>query len=188
MLVGYARDSTSKPEKSLAMQRDALTDAGCDSQYIYADTISGANWKRPGLEDALALMRPNDTLVVTQLDKLGRGLVDTVRMIADLADQGFYVRVLDPAFDTSKTSDKVVINVMTSLAEWERGLRAQHTREGVAYARAQGRVAGPKPKLSPEQMKLVCGAVAGGESVSSVARSFGVSRQTVYRALEKAAT
>ena len=67
-----------------------------------------------------------------------------------------------------------------------KGLQPVITREGVAHARAEGRVAGPKPKLTPEQVRLIRKAVDGGESVASVARSFSVSRQTVYRALDKA--
>ena len=88
-------------------------------------------------------MRPDDTLVVTRLDRLGRSLADTVNTIADLAERDINVKVLEPALDTSKPTDKVVINVMASLAEWERDLLVQRTREGVAHARAQGRVAGP---------------------------------------------
>lgn len=61
--------------------------------------------------------------------------------------------MLEPTLDTSKPADKVVVNVMVSLAEWERELLVERTREGVAHARAQGRVAGPKPKLTDEQVR-----------------------------------
>ena len=72
MLIGYARVSTSKQGQSLDSQREALIDAGCDAGHIYIDTISGTKWQRPGLDDALAYMRPDDTFVVTRLDRLGR--------------------------------------------------------------------------------------------------------------------
>lgn len=182
MLIGYARVSTSKQGQSLDTQRDALIDAGCGKKHIYTDTISGTKWQRPGLDDALAYMRPNDTLVVTRLDRLGRSLADT---IADLAKRDINVKVLEPALDTSKPTDKVVINVMASLAEWERDLLVQRTREGVAHARAQGRVAGPKPKLDQEQALIAKELIEGGKSVSAVARTFNVSRPTIYRALER---
>lgn len=74
---------------------------------------------------------------------------------------------------------------MASLAEWERDLLVQRTREGVAHARAEGRVAGPKPKLSMEQKQQAAKLVDSGESVASVARTFNVSRQTIYRALHE---
>ena len=78
---------------------------------------------------------------------------------------------------------------MASLAEWERDLLIQRTREGVAHARSQGRVAGPKPKpkpkLSDEQAQVAKELVDGGKSVAAVARTFNVSRPTIYRALER---
>lgn len=185
MLIGYARVSTSKQGQSLDTQREALIDAGCDPKHIYTDTISGTKWQRPGLDDALAYMRPDDTLVVTRLDRLGRNLAETVNTIADLAERDINVKVLEPALDTSRPADKVVINVMASLAEWERDLLIQRTREGVAHARAQGRVAGPKPKLSNEQAQVAKELLDGGKSVSAVARTFNVSRPTIYRAIER---
>ena len=185
MFIGYARVSTARKGQSLDTQRDALIDAGCDPQRIYTDTISGTQWQRPGLDDALAYMRPNDTLVVTRLDRLGRNLLETVTTIADLADRDINVKVLEPALDTSRPADKVVVNVMASLAEWERDLLVERTREGVAHARAQGRVAGPKPKLSDEQAEVAKELVEGGKSISAVARTLGVSRPTIYRAIQR---
>lgn len=185
MLIGYTRVSTSRQGQSLDTQREALIDAGCDPKHIYTDTISGTKWQRPGLDDALAYMRPDDTLVVTRLDRLGRNLAETVNTIAELAERDINVKVLEPALDTSRPADKVVINVMASLAEWERDLLIQRTREGVAHARAQGRIAGPKPKLSDEQAQVAKELIDGGKSVSAVARTFNVSRPTIYRAIER---
>lgn len=142
---------TARQGQSLDTQRDALINAGCDAQHLYSDVISGTKWSRPGLSSALAYMRPGDTLVVTYLDRLGRNLYETVTTVADLAERDINVQVLDPALDTSRPTDKVVVNVMASLAEWERELLVERIREGGAHARAQGRVDGPKPKLSDEQ-------------------------------------
>ncbi|MCV7492331.1 recombinase family protein [Micrococcus luteus] len=183
--LGYARVSTSRQEQSLDTQREALLAAGCDPDHFFHDTISGRKWQRPGLDEAIAYARPGDVLVVTRLDRLGRGLHEVVQTIADLAERGIAVRSLDPQLDTSRPADKVVAHVMLALAEWERDLLVTRTREGVAHARAAGRVAGPKPKLSAEQVHLAARAVEAGESVSSVARSYGVSRQTLYRALDR---
>lgn len=183
MKIGYARVSTARQGQSLDTQCEALVGAGCDAHHLYSDTISGTKWQRPGLRDALEYMRPGDTLVVTRLDRLGRNLRETVTTIADLAERDINVQVLDPALDTSRPADKVVVNVMASLAEWERELLVERTREGVAHARAQGRVAGPKPKLTDEQTRQARQLIDGGESIASVARSFNVSRQTLYRAM-----
>lgn len=132
--------------------------------------------------------RVSDTLVVTYLDRLGRNLYETVTTVADLAERDINVQVLDPALDTSRPTDKVVVNVMASLAEWERELLVERIREGGAHARAQGRVDGPKPKLSDKQACQARQLVDDGESVAAVARSFRVSRQTLYRALERETT
>lgn len=183
MLVGYARVSTARQEQSLDTQREQLIGVGCDADRIFTDTISGTKWNRPGLDAALNYMRPDDTLVVTRLDRLGRNLVETATTIADLAERDINVRVLEPALDTSRAADKVVVNVMASLAEWERDLLVQRTREGVAHARAQGRVAGPKPKLTLDQKRQARTLVEGGESIAAVARSFNVSRQTISRGI-----
>lgn len=187
MLIGYARVSTARQGQSLDTQREALIDAGCGADHIYIDTISGTKWQRPGLDAALDYMRPDDTLVVTRLDRLGRNLVETVTTISDLADQNINVRVLEPALDTSRPADKVVVNVMASLAEWERDLLVRRTREGVAHARAQGRIAGPKPKLTTEQKEQIAKLVESGSTITSVARGYNVSRQTIYRALRDVA-
>ena len=129
-------------------------------------------------------MRPADTLVVTRLDRLGRNMVETVTTISDLADRDINVRVLillwtHPVLQIRSWSTSWL------LAEWERDLLIQRTREGVAHARAQGRVAGPKPKLSKEQKQQAALLVENGQSVKSVARSFNVSRQTIYRAIRE---
>ena len=129
-------------------------------------------------------MRPGDTLVVTRLDRLGRSVRETVTTIADLAERDINVRVLEPALDTSKPTDKVVVNVMASLAEWERDLLIARTKEGVAHARAQGRVGGRPKALTAEQTRQVRALHASGENVAALSRSFNVSRQTIYRALE----
>jgi DNA invertase len=182
--IGYARVSTARQGESLDTQRDALLGVGCDAQHFFSDTVSGSKWQRPGLTNALAYMRPGDTLVVTRLDRLGRSVRETVTTIADLAERDINVRVLEPALDTSKPTDKVVVNVMASLAEWERDLLIARTKEGVAHARAQGRVGGRPKALTADQTRQVRALHASGENVTALSRSFGVSRQTIYRALE----
>ena len=180
MLIGYARVSTARQSESLDTQRDALLAVGCDPTHFFSDTVSGSKWQRPGLQTALSYMRPGDTLVVTRLDRLGRSLRETVTTIADLAECDINVRVLEPALDT----DKVVVNVMASLVEWERDLLIARTKEGVAHARSQGRVGGRPRALTDEQERQVRALHAQGENITALSRSFNVSRQTIYRALE----
>lgn len=187
MKLGYARVSTARQGESLETQRAALEAAGCDPAHIYPDTISGAQRDHPGLASAIGYARQGDTLVVTRIDGLGRNVRDAVMTIADLAERGINVQVLDPELDTSDPMNKAVVHVMLAFAEWERDLLISRTREGVAHARAKGRVGGQRPKLTAEQVRLAQAAIASGQSVSAVARSLGVSRATMYRALERTA-
>ena len=180
MKVGYARVSTKGQSESLETQREALEAAGC--ARVFEDVLSGA---RPGLRAALDYMRDEDVLVVTRLDRLGRTALDTLRTIEKLAQQDVAVIVLKPELDTRTKEGKLMVTFMSGLAEFERDLLIERTKEGVAHARAEGRVAGPKPKLSAEQVRMARVSIEGGESVAAVARSLGVSRQTLYRAMER---
>lgn len=185
MKIGYARVSMKRQGESLETQLEALEAVGCTK--VFTDTLSGAKASRPGLKDALEYMRDDDVLVVTRLDQLGRTALDTLRTIDQLAKQDITVIVMKPEIDTRTKEGKLMVTIMSGLAEFERDLLIERTKEGVAHARAEGRTAGPKPKLSAEQVRLARKAIDGGESVSSVARSLGVSRATLYRAMGSSA-
>ncbi|MCV7728070.1 recombinase family protein [Micrococcus luteus] len=185
MKVGYARVSTRDQEGSLAGQEATLSAAGCER--VFTDRLSGARANRPGLSAALDYVRDSeDTLVVTRLDRLGRSLPDALRTVQSLVDREIGLQALDVELDTSTATGRLMLNLLLMLADWERDLLRERTREGVARARAAGRRPGPKPKLDQEKTAAVRAAVAGGQSVAAVARSFGVSRPTIYKALEGA--
>ncbi|MDK8178424.1 recombinase family protein [Micrococcus luteus] len=184
MKIGYARVSTRDQEGSLEGQEAALRAAGCER--VFTDRLSGAKRDRPGLAAALDYVRDGeDTLVVARLDRLGRSLPDALRTVQDLAGRGVGLKALDVQLDSSTATGRLMLNMLLMLADWERDLLRERTREGVARARAAGRTPGPKPKLNAEQVAAVRAAVAGGQPVAAVARSFGVSRPTVYKALEE---
>lgn len=182
MKIGYARVSTKRQGESLDTQKVSLDAFGCTK--VFSDTISGAKSARPGLDAALEYMRDDDVLVVTRLDRLGRTTLDTLRTIDGLSQRGVPVILLEPPLDTRTKEGKLMVTIMSGLAEWERDLLIERTKEGVAHARAQGRVAGPKPKLTDEQVEAARAAVADGQTIAAVARSFKVSRPTIYKALE----
>src|SRR3712207_7975995 len=97
MLIGYARVSTH--DQTLALQQDALKDAGCER--IFTDTASGARTDRPGLAGALLHLRPGDTLVVWRLDRLGRSLAHLIETIRQLDGQSIHFRSLQEQLDTA---------------------------------------------------------------------------------------
>lgn len=183
MKVGYARASTKGQSESLETQREALEAAGCSR--VFEDVLDGARAARPGLRAALDCLRDNDVLVVTRLDRLGRTALDTLRTIEKLADQDVAIIVLKPELDTRTKEGRLMVTIMSRLAEFERDLLIERTKEGVAHARAEGRVAGPKPKLTSEQVRMARVSIDAGQAVAAVARSLGVSRQTLYRALDR---
>lgn len=185
MLIGYARVSTRDQEGSLEGQEAALEAAGCSK--IFPDRLFGARADRPGLAAALDYLSDGeDTLVVTRLDRLGRSLPGALRTVQDLADRNIGLQALDVDLDTSTATGRLMLDMLLMLADGERHLLRERTREGVARDRAAGRCPGPKPKLDQEKTAAVRAAVAGGEPVAAVARAFGVSRPTIYKTLEGA--
>ena len=179
MKIGYARVSTNQQQDSLEAQQQALKAYGCEK--IYTDQISGARTDRPGLKAALAYARENDSIVVTRLDRLGRSTVDILHTVQDLDNRGITIEALDTQLDTRTPAGKLVLSVLASMAEFERNLIVERTREGLAHARAQGRVSGRRPKLDETQQQAALAALASGMSEAQVAQTFGVSRSTITR-------
>lgn len=107
-------------------------------------------------------------------------------MLAELDEREVSFRSLTENIDTSSASDRLVLHIFASLAEFERSLLSERTRAGLAAARARGARPGRRPSLSGEQIRHARLLVAGGESVSHVAGSMGVHRATLYRALGSA--
>ena len=187
MLIGYARVSTAGQD--LTAQRQALTTLGVDEGAIHVDHgLTGTKRDRPGLREALAACRAGDTLVVTKLDRLARSLPDA-RDIADtLARKQVALSLGGSIYDPTDPVGKLLFNVLALVAEFEADLIRSRTREGMAIARAKGRLRGKKPKLSPAQeAHLVALHNAGDHTSAEIAELFGVARSTVYRAVSRAA-
>ncbi|WP_144999265.1 recombinase family protein [Kocuria marina] len=185
MKIGYARVSTREQAASLATQREALTAAGC--KRVFADTISGARSTLPGLDAARSHLRDGDSLVVTRLDRLGRSMRDTVNTAAELADEGVRLVLLDMGLDTATREGRLMVGILSALAQQELETIQERTRVGLEHARAQGRVGGRPPKLNPAQRAAALAALRGGLSVSDVAALHGVSRWTITRIRDAAA-
>lgn len=179
MRIGYARVSTQYQQDSLNTQQLALENHGCGK--IYTDQLSGVKSDRPGLVAALDYAREGDSIVVTRLDRLGRSTVDILRTVQDLDARGITIEALDTQLDTRTPAGRLVLSVLASMAEFERNLIVERTREGLAHARVQGRVGGRRPKLDKTQQQAVLAAIKSGLSESQVAKSFGVSRSTITR-------
>src|ERR687884_558336 len=183
MFVGYARVSTT--DQTPTLQHDALTKAGCTR--IFTDTASGAQTERKGLMEALAYVRPGDTLVVWKLDRLGRSLKDLIARITELQNRQIGFKSLTEQIDTTTSGGKLIFHIFGALAEFERDIIRERTQAGLAAARARGRQGG-RPKLPGTARKVALARKLYEDRqipVQDICRDLNISRATLYRYLRR---
>ena len=180
--IGYARVSTRGQNDD--SQVDELTAYGVDKLFIDKG-VSGKHASRPELDKALAYLRDGDVFVITRLSRAMRSLKDLLALAEDLRQRGIGLVVLKQQIDTTTPQGRLVFPLLGALDEFQRELIVEGTLEGLAAARARGRTGGRKPKLTASQVTHARELyAAGGKTVADIAALLGVSRQTVYRALE----
>jgi len=184
-VVGYARCSTD--EQDLTAQREALARLGVAPTRVYVDHgRTGTNRDRPGLRQALAAVRAGDTLAVTKLDRLARSVPDARNIVDELTAVGVRLSIGGSVHDPADPIGRLLFNVLSMVAEFEADLIRARTREGMAIAKAKGRLRGRAPKLTVKQEEhLVELHRAGRHTGAELAELFGVARSTVYRAIER---
>lgn len=183
MLIGYARISTC--DQNLALQRDALSAAGCEK--LFTDIASGGSADRDGLSQALEHLRPGDTLVVWRLDRLGRSLRHLIDTVTGLQSRGVGFRSVTEGIETQTSGGRLVFHLFACLAEFERSVIQERTRAGLAAARARGRRGG-RPRIMDEKKTTLARRMHADpeNSAADIVRALGVSRATLYRALKTA--
>ena len=178
MLVGYARVSTD--DQNLDLQLSALRGTGCER--VCEDRSSGARANRPGLTQALDVVRKGDVLVVWRLDRLARSLKDLIAIGEQLEAAGVGLRSLQESIDTTTATGRLFFHIMGALGEFERNLIRERTRAGLEAARKRGKVGGRPRALSDGDLKATRALLASDDmSVEEVARRVGVSPATLYR-------
>src|SRR4051794_9715542 len=181
MLIGYARVSTH--DQTLALQQDALKQAGCER--IFTDTASGAKADRPGLDQAVGFARSSDTLVVWKLDRLGRSLPHLIETVTGLQDRGIGFKSLTEQIDTTTRGGKLIFHVFAALADFERDVIRERTQAGLIAARARGRRGGHPRAAALNDAKKVAMAQAlyndKKNSIADICKTLRVSRSTLYR-------
>jgi DNA invertase Pin-like site-specific DNA recombinase len=187
-LIGYARCSTD--EQDLTAQRQRLAELGVAEDRIYLDHgLTGTKRSRPGLDQALAAVRQGDTLVVPKLDRLARSVPDARAIGDDLAARGIALSLGGQVYDPADPMGKMFFNILATFAEFEVDLLRMRTREGMAVARAKGKLRGKQPKLSPKQQAELRRMHATGDyTITDLTELFSVSRPTVYRTLRRDST
>ena len=175
-IVGYARVSSTG--QNLDRQTDALTAAG--ATRVFMEKMTGTRRDRPALAAALDYIRPGDVLVVTELSRLGRTLLDLIGIVNGLGERGVEFRSLKEAIDTTTAAGRLVFNIMASLAEFERAIINERAAEGRAAAKARGRTGG-RPAVDPDKLDAARELVAAGKSAKAAAKATGISRASLYR-------
>ena len=172
----------------LTAQRQALKALGVLEDSIYTDHgLTGTNRARPGLDQALAAVREGDVLVVPKLDRLARSVPDARAIAEQLEKKGVKLAIGASVYDPTDPMGKMFFNILATFAEFEADLIKMRTREGMAIARAKGKLRGKQPKLSEKQQKELTRMHASGDyPISDLAELFSVSRPTVYRTLQRA--
>ncbi len=181
MKIGYARVSTN--DQSVYMQRQALKQAGCEK--IFSDIASGARSDRAGLDNAMAHLRPDDTLVVWKLDRLGRSLQHLIQTIKLLQDKKIGFQSLQENIDTTTSGGKLIFHIFSALAEFERDVIRERTKAGLQAARARGRLGGRPFLLAPNSVaRLKKLYDARKNTVIEICKIFNISRPTFYNYLK----
>ncbi len=179
--VGYARVSTT--EQTLDLQLDALKQAGC--LKIFTDTVSGAKEERKGLDEAVAYLRPGDTLVVWRLDRLGRSLKHLIEVVTDLEKRGIGFKSLTESIDTTTSGGKLIFHIFGALAEFERNLIRERTQAGLIAARERGKRGGRPKSLTGKKITLLQELYNSKQhSIDDICKSLHISRATLYRYIE----
>jgi DNA invertase Pin-like site-specific DNA recombinase len=183
--IGYARCSTD--QQDLTAQRERLRELGVAEKRIYLDHgLTGTARKRPGLDQALAAVRAGDTLVVAKLDRLARSVPDARAIGDDLAARSIKLSLGGQVYDPTDPMGKMFFIILATFAEFEVDLLRMRTREGMAVARAKGKLRGRQPKLSAKQQaELRRMHRSGDHSITDLAELFSISRPTVYRTLQR---
>jgi len=180
MKIGYARVSTK--DQSLALQLDALREAGCDE--VYTEVASGVRAERPVLAELLRHLRGGDVLVVWKLDRLGRSLKHLVELVMTLMQQEVGLQSLSDPIDTTSPQGRLIFNLFASLSEFEHDLIRERTQAGLSAARARGRLGGRPRGLSAEAEPTAYAAETlyreGKLSVNQIAHKLGISKSTLY--------
>lgn len=183
-LVGYGRTSTADQEAGLEAQVTELQAIGCAK--VFSEHVSSVDAQRPQLRAALDWCREGDTFVVTRPDRLARSVTDLLKIVEDLQGRGVAIRILSMGIDTATATGTLILQVLGAVSQFERSVMLERQRAGIAKAKAAGRYKGRSPTArtkAPDVRRLK----AEGKTVAQIGAATGVSRASIYRALNEAA-
>lgn len=179
-VIGYCRVSTELQGESgagLEAQRQTIFDEcerkGWSLLRYEEDVLSGKDTSRPGLDRALDACRSEEAagIIVAKLDRLTRSVADFASLLTDAQLYGYNVVALDVGIDLRTPHGEFLANVLASIAQWERRIISQRTREALAVKRAQGVRIGRPRAITAEIEERIRAALADGEGYSDIAHS-----------------
>ena len=180
-VFAYSRVSTH--EQTTSNQKLEIQQAGFNVDYWFADEgVSGkvCARQRPQFSLLLDKIRDGETIVCSKLDRLGRDAIDVLSTVRHLTERNIKVIVIQLGnTDLTSTTGKLLLTMLMAVAEMERSLIVERTQAGLARAKAEGKKLGRRSKTTEEQKVDIRSRLCAGESVSSVARAYNVSRATV---------
>lgn len=179
MIYGYAR--VSRQDQELDRQLLELSKYDCDR--IFTDKISGSKFTRDGLDEMLSILTTGDTVVVTQLDRLGRSLRELLILIEQWEKDGINFISITQGLNTSTPAGKLIFSVLGAVAEFERNLIIERTNQGLAVARSKGIKLGRRYKLNDTQMKTAITLAQSGTSPKEICSLLNISKATYYNVI-----
>ena len=181
MIYGYARVSTL--DQNLDRQKDALKKYGVDR--LFCEKISGAKKSRPELDRMLSLLESGDSVVIESLSRLRRSVKNLSELMEMFNEKEIRLISLKESIDTTSATGRLLFTIISSLAAFERETLIERTNEGLADARARGRLGG-RPKTNESTLKKAVSLYRTGEySLADITALTGVSKSTLYRALKQ---
>ncbi|WP_144156024.1 recombinase family protein [Paraburkholderia sp. BCC1885] len=183
-IFAYCRVSTHEQNTENQRREIEATGFALDKRRIVEESISGsvAALQRPGFIKLLDRLEAGDVLIVTKLDRLGRNAMNVRETVERLAQIGVRVHCLAlGGTDLTSSAGKMTMGVLNAVAEFERDLLIERTQSGLARVKAEGKVLGRKPALTPAQQSEARARLAQGQSVSQLARDYKTTRQTIMR-------
>lgn len=190
-VFAYCRVSTTDQTTENQVLEISAAGFAINGRRIVEETISGSvpAEQRPGFKRLMDKLEPEDVLVVTKLDRLGRNAMDVRATVERLAQIGVRVHCLAlGGVDLTSPAGKMTMGVIAAVAEFERDLLIERTQAGLAFAKASGKTIGRPQSLDKGQVAMVRQKLSEGHSVAALARELSTSRQTVMRVRDSTAT